>query len=298
MLHMTTGSSRPYASGYAGASEWFKDKVLLVQAQENGQVLQEVELEFLADPGMAETSSNAHVITNNTAYQADDLDAYDFDCDELNSAKIALMENLSHYGFDNLAEKEESRNIDRELALEKQDFETRFVLQTELSTEQAFWSRYSVQLKVPNLSASTTIVEVPEELPKVSLAVKQHCVEKNKFQNKMKNVLQESDRLLTQALSVDIVNIVVHDNVKSACINVDVYERCVTIESELKRDFIKKDCYETLFQKYNTLEKQCISLEVDTQLKKEISQRNTLFSLESAPTFAELFEINDLKAQV
>nr|GFD36189.1 zf-CCHC domain-containing protein/RVP_2 domain-containing protein [Tanacetum cinerariifolium] len=32
--------------------EWFKDKVLLVQAQANGQVLQEEELEFLADPGL------------------------------------------------------------------------------------------------------------------------------------------------------------------------------------------------------------------------------------------------------
>nr|GFD38477.1 retrovirus-related Pol polyprotein from transposon TNT 1-94 [Tanacetum cinerariifolium] len=31
-------------------AEWFKDKVLLVQAQENGKVLQEEELEFLADP--------------------------------------------------------------------------------------------------------------------------------------------------------------------------------------------------------------------------------------------------------
>nr|GFB17559.1 hypothetical protein [Tanacetum cinerariifolium] len=45
-----------------------------------------------------------YVVTNNAAYQADDLDAYDSDCDELNSAKIALMANLSHYGFDNLAE--------------------------------------------------------------------------------------------------------------------------------------------------------------------------------------------------
>nr|GFD15844.1 hypothetical protein [Tanacetum cinerariifolium] len=33
---------------------WFKDKVLLVQAQANGQILHEEELEFLADPGIAE----------------------------------------------------------------------------------------------------------------------------------------------------------------------------------------------------------------------------------------------------
>nr|GFC74574.1 retrovirus-related Pol polyprotein from transposon TNT 1-94 [Tanacetum cinerariifolium] len=64
----------------------------------------EEELEFLADPGIQESSSNQMVITNNAAYQADDLNAYDSDCDEVNSAKIALMANLSHYGSDNLAE--------------------------------------------------------------------------------------------------------------------------------------------------------------------------------------------------
>nr|GEX87723.1 hypothetical protein [Tanacetum cinerariifolium] len=58
---------------------WFKDKVLLVQAQANGQVLHEEELEFLADPGIAETQSIQYVVTNNAAYQADDLDAYDSD---------------------------------------------------------------------------------------------------------------------------------------------------------------------------------------------------------------------------
>nr|GEW66271.1 hypothetical protein [Tanacetum cinerariifolium] len=83
---------------------WFKDKVLLVQAQANGQDLHQEELEFLADPGIAETQSTHYVITNNFSYQADDLDAYDSDCDEINYAKIALIENLSHYGFDNLAE--------------------------------------------------------------------------------------------------------------------------------------------------------------------------------------------------
>nr|GFB37113.1 hypothetical protein [Tanacetum cinerariifolium] len=49
----------------------------------------------------------------------------------------------------------------------------------------------------------------------MELAVEQHCEEKSKVQTKMENVLQENDRLLTQALSVEIINIVVHDNVKS-----------------------------------------------------------------------------------
>nr|GFB14622.1 hypothetical protein [Tanacetum cinerariifolium] len=99
--HMSKQCTKPKRKRDA---EWYKEKVHLVQAQANGQVLQEEELEFLADPGTVELSSNQNVITTNAAYQVDDLDAYDSDCDEINSAKIALMANLSHYGSDNLAE--------------------------------------------------------------------------------------------------------------------------------------------------------------------------------------------------
>nr|GFC14306.1 hypothetical protein [Tanacetum cinerariifolium] len=95
-----------------------------------------------------------------------------------------------------------------------------------------------------------------------------------------------------------IVNIVVHANVKFDCLNVDACAHCVTTDSELKPDFIKKECYETLLQQYHILETHCISLEVNNQLNTEIFQRDTMSSPESAPTFAELFEINDLKAQV
>nr|GFB05370.1 hypothetical protein [Tanacetum cinerariifolium] len=100
------------------------------------------------------------------------------------------------------------------------DFNTRFMPQTELSVEQAFWSQYLVQTNESNLSG-TTMVEVPKELPKISMI-------------KMENVLQENDRLLTEALSVEIMNIAVHDNVKSVCLNVDACARCITTESELK----------------------------------------------------------------
>nr|GEU99851.1 hypothetical protein [Tanacetum cinerariifolium] len=87
---------------------WFKDKVLLVQVQANGQILHEKELVFLADPGIAEGQATQTVITHNASYQADDLDAYDSDGDEINTAKVALMANLSHYGSDVLAENSKS----------------------------------------------------------------------------------------------------------------------------------------------------------------------------------------------
>nr|GEV76597.1 hypothetical protein [Tanacetum cinerariifolium] len=148
---------------------------------------------------LQESLSNQNVVTTNTAYQADDLDAYDSDCDELNSTKIALMENLSHYGSDNLAKANNQDNranhlIHQEMQVpstskqsniltqsntEITNFETRFVPQTELSAEQAFWSQYSVQTDEPHLSATTTIVEVSKELPKVSLV--NSCLKKLKF---------------------------------------------------------------------------------------------------------------------
>nr|GEX64984.1 hypothetical protein [Tanacetum cinerariifolium] len=325
---ISAGSSRPFASGSGGASgkqrvivcynykgeghmskqctkpkrkrdaEWFKDKVLLVQAQTNGHVLQEEELEFLADPGTTESSSNQTVVTTNAAYQADDLDVYDSDCIELNSAKISLMANLSHYSSDNLAEKEESRNIDRELALEKQ---------TELSAEQDFWSQYSVQTDEPNLSACTTIVEVPKELPKVSMGKwgfehTKACFRDDiiPFVKFLKELFTSFDQCLIDEVT-EVQNVFKQMELaveQHFCLlECDICAHCVTIESELKKDFIKKECYETLLQKYHNLEKHCISLEVNNQLKKEIFQRNTLSSPESAPTFAELFEINDLKAQ-
>nr|GEY83607.1 hypothetical protein [Tanacetum cinerariifolium] len=156
---------------------WFKDKVLLVQAQANGQILHGEELALFADSRIAEAQTTQTVITHNAAYQADDLDAYDSDCDEINAAKVLLMANLSHYGSDDLAEKTNAiviHNSEETLMLAKesrskmllkqkdpmmskkkvntkpvdyavlnqlsQDFKTRFVPQIELSAKQAFWS--------------------------------------------------------------------------------------------------------------------------------------------------------------
>ncbi|GJR13931.1 hypothetical protein Tco_0796583 [Tanacetum coccineum] len=94
---------------------WFKDKVLLVQAKANGQILHGEELAFLADPGIAEGQATQTVITHNAAYQADDLDVYDSECDELNTAKVALMANLSHYGSNALTEVHNHDNVDNNM---------------------------------------------------------------------------------------------------------------------------------------------------------------------------------------
>ncbi|GKD61984.1 hypothetical protein Tco_1299493 [Tanacetum coccineum] len=46
---------------------------------------------------------------------SDDLDAYDSDCDEINTAKVALTANLSHYGSDALAEVNNHDNVNNKM---------------------------------------------------------------------------------------------------------------------------------------------------------------------------------------
>nr|GEY97959.1 hypothetical protein [Tanacetum cinerariifolium] len=219
-----------------------------------------------------------------------------------------------------------------------QDFKTRFVPQTELSAKQVFWSQNSDNSDEPNLFTRPTLIEVPKELPKVSMvnlslkklkfhlasfdvvvkgrttataitegtwgfehtkacfkdgiipfvnalkdlfnsfdqflideltnvqnvfnqieqAIEQHRVETNRFQDKKKDVLNENERLLEQAISKDIVNIVVTFNVNYSYESVNECERCVTLVTDLQKDFIKKEYYDKLFKQYTTLEKHCI----------------------------------------
>ncbi|GJS15835.1 hypothetical protein Tco_0410307 [Tanacetum coccineum] len=83
--------------------------------QGSGKHLNEEELEFLADLGVAEGPVTQTVITHNASYQADDLDAYDFDCDDFSTAKAVLMANLSSYGSDVLSEVPYSKNTHNDM---------------------------------------------------------------------------------------------------------------------------------------------------------------------------------------
>ncbi|GJQ91925.1 retrovirus-related pol polyprotein from transposon TNT 1-94 [Tanacetum coccineum] len=74
---------------------WFKEKLMLAEAQEAGQILDKEQLAFLADPSISEAPVAQQTIRQNSAFRTYDLDAYDSDCDDLSSAKAVLMANLS-----------------------------------------------------------------------------------------------------------------------------------------------------------------------------------------------------------
>ncbi|GJZ69907.1 hypothetical protein Tco_0633457 [Tanacetum coccineum] len=66
---------------------WFKEKAMLAEAQESGQILDEEQLAFLADPGIPDSQVAQKMIPNTSAFQTEYLDAYDSDCDDVSNAE-------------------------------------------------------------------------------------------------------------------------------------------------------------------------------------------------------------------
>nr|GEV39654.1 zf-CCHC domain-containing protein/DUF4219 domain-containing protein/UBN2 domain-containing protein [Tanacetum cinerariifolium] len=137
-----------------------KDKVLMVQAHANGQILHEEELAFLADLGIVEGQATQTVITHNAAYQADDLDAYDSDCDEFNTAKVALMVNLSHYGSDALAEVYNPDNVDNNMINQETPVATMLDTRTMSKLLQAPTEGYGDAIVIPAILAENFELKV------------------------------------------------------------------------------------------------------------------------------------------
>ncbi|GJT53483.1 retrovirus-related pol polyprotein from transposon TNT 1-94 [Tanacetum coccineum] len=72
-----------------------KAMAFMPTAQESGQILDEEQLAFFADPRVTDGQATQTIITHDAAFQTNDLDAYDSDCDDISSAKAFLIANLS-----------------------------------------------------------------------------------------------------------------------------------------------------------------------------------------------------------
>ncbi|GJZ66170.1 uncharacterized mitochondrial protein-like protein [Tanacetum coccineum] len=216
---------------------WFKDKVLLVQAQANGQILHEEELAFLADPRSAKGQATQTVITHNAAYQANNLDAYDSDCDELNTAKVALMVNLSHYGSDALVK----AAVQNSNSSKHQD-----VLILSMIEQQK--TQNFINSSDPNPSCRPTKVKVLKELPKFSMG--QFCFKSKALNfdkyfelNELKALSQEKDTVIRK-----------------------LKERIKSLSGNMNEDKVKKDIEEI----------EMINIELDHRVSKLIAKNEHL----------------------
>nr|GEX02856.1 integrase, catalytic region, zinc finger, CCHC-type, peptidase aspartic, catalytic [Tanacetum cinerariifolium] len=242
-----------------------------------------------------DTNSNIQDVVNH-----DGVEVYDSDCDDVPNSQPSFMANISSSGSDVLPEVPDLENMDNNMINQG--------VQTMPSSEQSSIVNH-LETEITSNSniipyshpfCKPTKVEVLKELPKINMVVEQHLLESKTFEVKMNKVLNENERLLKQVINKDTVNIIINSTVDNASVNVHECEKCLKLKTELlsKKSFIKKETYDKLFRSYTTLEKHCISLEVDTQLNQEIFQRDNSVSNQSAPSFDQYFELNELKAQL
>nr|GEU49515.1 integrase, catalytic region, zinc finger, CCHC-type, peptidase aspartic, catalytic [Tanacetum cinerariifolium] len=134
---------------------WYKDKSMLVEAQEAGQILDEEQLAFLADPGVLDTILMANISnygSNVISKKAQRIKPTVYDGIVIYNKHVAMP----------VIDDEETLILE-ELYV---DFVKRFVPQQELSIDKAFW----YHMLNPSTKSSDALhvkIEAPEELLKV-----------------------------------------------------------------------------------------------------------------------------------
>ncbi|GJS92798.1 retrovirus-related pol polyprotein from transposon TNT 1-94 [Tanacetum coccineum] len=149
------------------------------------------------------------------------------------------------------------------------------------------------------------ITEVQTVFNQMEQAVEQRLETKSSEIQK-KQVLNENDRLLEQIISHDIVNIVVNsfvdinDSVNVNVNSIEMCNKCLELEVELikQHNMVDQEIYNKLSKSYSKLKQHCISLELAMQLNVEIFQKNNTYVNQIEPTFDQLFELNNLKADL
>ncbi|GJW49534.1 retrovirus-related pol polyprotein from transposon TNT 1-94 [Tanacetum coccineum] len=240
------------------------------------------------------------------AYQAMNLDAYYTDCVELNSQEL-----LSWQIFPGM-------------------------VQMHSLSEHAYWKATLVPALDPSHSSTTVKVEVPKELPKVSMVntslkelkryltgfdqvVKERTIataiiegtwgfEHTKacfqdeiipFIKELKDIFNNFNQYLVEELAdVQKVFYQMEQAVEQHRLESRTFE-CLKLKTELlnKKDFVDKETYDKLCKSFTTLEKHCITLEADSQLNQEIFQQENSVLNQNAPSFTQLFELSELRAQ-
>ncbi|GJU56089.1 hypothetical protein Tco_1229803 [Tanacetum coccineum] len=91
MAFLTAVASKPKRPRNAA---WYKEKAMLTEAQEAGQILDEEQLAFLADLGIPADQAQT-IIPHNAAFQTEDLDTYDLNWVPNSETYLNDMDNQS-----------------------------------------------------------------------------------------------------------------------------------------------------------------------------------------------------------
>ncbi|GJT55016.1 retrovirus-related pol polyprotein from transposon TNT 1-94 [Tanacetum coccineum] len=259
-------------------ASWYKDKAMLAKAQEAGQILDEEQLAFLADPGVLDGQVVQTIIPNNANFQTEDLDTYDSDCDDVSNAKAVLMANISNYGSDVITEVPHSEtylnDMENQSVHAMQDFEqTQVVDVTDneitsdsniISYSQYLQATQQANVQDTNLQAQqdSMILSVIEQMSEQMINHVNNWEKANKEQN-------------NESVTVELEKYKERVKTFEQCLNIDLSSREKMIGSQMD-DMIKEKL--ALKEQVDSLEQ---NLSKQIKEKESLLQTFTVFKNES-----------------
>nr|GEW60272.1 hypothetical protein [Tanacetum cinerariifolium] len=253
--HATIRDGRVTGQSYASTAikpkrlrnaAWFKEKEMLVEAQESGQILDEEKLAFLADPGILD-----HVIS-----EVPHSKSYHHDMDNQNfgkhfvpqqelSVEQAFWLQTSHPNTDQSdispikieAPKEFPKITPNAITEGKWGFEhTKAVFLNEIIP---FLKTLNDIFNVFNKDLLNEVTEVQTVFNQMEAVVEQCSIDKQCFEIHKKQFFLENDRLLYQIMSQDVMICVMNSTVVFGdYVNLEMKKsescnKCLDLESEL-----------------------------------------------------------------
>ncbi|GJX19235.1 retrovirus-related pol polyprotein from transposon TNT 1-94 [Tanacetum coccineum] len=256
-------------------SEWFKEKMLLVQAQESGVILDEDQIAFLVDLGVAQDLDTQTILPINAAFRTVDLDLHKRKTDDeattiarqcLVPITSAMINDFYLRAFENEIHTLKLR-LSKNMENNKTLTTTMDVLKKETKEKEDKYIEEIVDLEKKKKDLDNIVYEDFDKGLHIEI-------------NEMKAVFNQMEFEFEQCsliISQDLVHIVVNsyaaivDYVNMEKSYLDEYNECL----ELKAELSKKN-----------------------EMLKERLRSNKPCQNQNAPEFQEFFKINNLKAQL
>ncbi|GKA29527.1 retrovirus-related pol polyprotein from transposon TNT 1-94 [Tanacetum coccineum] len=207
-------------------SQYFKDKALLMEAKEKGDVLDAEAEAFLADVECTAPYDQPQALTTTNMFQANHEDAYDSDVDEGPNAAVAFMANLSSTSPTNSQVNEVHSNdnqifdnMDYQLNQEMhQEEHLDSDAETEIDDNTIPYHQYLLDTEAQNvpteLSADTfdkvsmiaILTDLQTQLDGHAKVNQEKCLEIETLKNELLQCKQEICRLDTHKVKLDLEN--------------------------------------------------------------------------------------------
>ncbi|GJZ70359.1 retrovirus-related pol polyprotein from transposon TNT 1-94 [Tanacetum coccineum] len=306
--------------------DYFKDNVLLMQAQENGAALNEEELLFLTreqantfDADVDNQPVQDLALNEDNIFQADEYDAFDSDVDDEPAAQSIFMANLSSSGSANQQAAPSNASILSEANVIDStsiDMGNSNVIPYEqyLSVDNIYVvpssperdKIYKVTSAIYEQRAKFELTEREQRMDDQMPEVDPKEIDLKSGEIEQKNLLITNENLIAECLSKDVFYTAT-DSVLNVSRFSDMHDaftiaqkRIADLESEKfnLRNKIQNDDHDSMIKHYSKLEVEHFNLQLKYQNLKERFGNKKPVTSSDAPLFDSLFMIGKLNEQI